>query len=70
MVLIVANLNTVGIGFTAFLILRMNCRLLPAQLRPRWYHRAGMIGCGVFYLGMATVVFFQTQMPLIRELFL
>ncbi|MDP6443244.1 MAG: Nramp family divalent metal transporter, partial [Pirellulaceae bacterium] len=50
MVLIVANLNTIGIGFTAFLILRMNCRLLPKQLQPRWYHRAGMISCGAFYL--------------------
>ena len=69
MVLIVANLNTIGIGFTAFLILRMNCRLLPVQLRPRWYHRMGMIGCGIFYLGMASIVFFQTQVPLIRELF-
>ena len=47
----------------------MNCRLLPVQLRPRWYHRMGMIGCGIFYLGMASIVFFQTQVPLIRELF-
>ena len=69
MVLVVANLNTVGIGFTSFLILRMNCRLLPPQLRPRWYHRAGMVACGVFYLGMAAIVFFNTQVPIIKELF-
>jgi len=69
MVLLIANLNTIGIGFTSFLILRMNCRLLPPQLRPRWYHRVGMIACGVFYLGMATIVFINTQVPLIKELF-
>ena len=37
--------------------------------RPRWWHKAGMIACGVFYLGMATIVFFNTQVPIIKELF-
>ncbi len=69
MVMIIANLGNLTLGFTAFYILRINMRLLPPALRPRWYHRAGIIACGVFYLGLAVLVFFQTQWPFIKRLF-
>ena len=60
MILIVANMNNLAIGFTAIFILRVNTRLLPPELRPRWYNRAGMIACGVFYMGLAALVFART----------
>ena len=69
MIMIIANVGNLTLGFTAFYILRINLRLLPPELRPRWYHRAGMIACGIFYLGLAGLVFFQTQWPFIKGLF-
>jgi hypothetical protein len=57
MTLVVANLNNLAIGATAFQVLWINCTMLPPELRPRWYHRTGLIMCGVFYLGMAGLVF-------------
>ena len=52
----IANFNNVALGLTSFQLLWINHRLLPAPLRPRWYHSLGVAGCGVFYLGMATLV--------------
>ena len=69
MIMLIANLGNLTLGFTAFYILRINMRLLPPALRPRWYHRAGIIACGIFYLGLAVLVFFQTQWPFIKGLF-
>ena len=68
MVLVIANLNNIGLGLTAFFILRNNLVYLPKELRPGWIHRIGIIGCGVFYLGMATLVFYHKQLPILREL--
>ncbi len=68
MVLVIANLNNVGLGFTAFFILRNNLVYLPQALRPGWIHRIGILGCGVFYLGMATLVFYNKQLPILLEL--
>ena len=68
MVLVIANLNNIGLGLTAFLVLRNNLVYLPKQLRPGWIHRIGIIGCGVFYLGLALLVFSQKQLPILREL--
>ena len=68
MVLVVANLNNVGLGFTAFFILRNNLRYLPEPLRPRWINRIGIYFCGTFYLGIAALVFYQKQWPIILEL--
>ncbi len=68
MVMIIANMGNLTLGITAFYILRINTRLLPPALRPRWYHRAGLIACGVFYLGLAVLVFIQTQWPYIKGL--
>jgi hypothetical protein len=68
MTLVIANLNNLAIGVTAFQVLWVNCTMLPPELRPRWYHRAGLICCGVFYLGMSALVFFNTQLPILKEL--
>ena len=56
-----------AIGFTAFFILRVNTRLLPPALRPRWYQRLGLAACGVFYLGLAALVFRQEQLPVLLD---
>jgi hypothetical protein len=69
MTLVIANLNNVALGLTAFHVIWNNYRLLPPALRPRWYHCLGVLGCGVFYLGLAVLVFIEKQVPMIRELF-
>lgn len=68
MTLVIANLNNLALGLTAFHLLWINSSLLPPELRPRWYHRLGLIGCGTFYLGMAWLVFATKQLPILREL--
>jgi hypothetical protein len=67
MTLIIANLNNVGIGVTSVQLLWLNRRLLPASVRPRWYHQIGLAACGGFYLGLAALVFVTKQWPVIRE---
>lgn len=59
MTLVIANLNNLAIGGTAFHLLWINCRLLPPELRPRWYHRLGLLACGVCYLGMFGLVLYH-----------
>jgi hypothetical protein len=54
----IANFNNLAIGLTAFHILWINTRLLPAPLRPRWYSRVGLVACGLFYVGLAALVFY------------
>ncbi len=68
MTLIIANLNNLAIGVTAFHLLWVNRTLLPPPLRPRWYHQLGLFLCGVFYLGLAGLVFMTKQWPMIREM--
>ncbi|MFM9069586.1 MAG: Nramp family divalent metal transporter [Planctomycetota bacterium] len=63
MTIVIANLNNLAIGITAFVVIYMNHRLLPQPLRPRWYQTLGMIGCGIFYLGLSALVFFHDQLP-------
>jgi hypothetical protein len=65
MVTVIANLNNVALGFTAFHILWINCRLLPEPLRPRWYQRIGIACCGVFYMSLALLVFWAKVVPLV-----
>jgi hypothetical protein len=67
MTLVIANLNNLAIGITSFHLLWINCTLLPPELRPRWYQRGGVIACGLFYLGMAALVFMTKQWPMIQE---
>lgn len=68
MTLVIANLNNLAIGFTSFHLLWINSTMLPPALRPRWYHRIGVFACGVFYLGMAGLVFMTKQWPMLREM--
>lgn len=65
MVTVIANLNNVALGLTAFHILWLNCRLLPEPLRPRWYQRVGIACCGVFYMSLALLVFWAKIVPLV-----
>jgi hypothetical protein len=60
----IANMNNLALGATAFQLLWINHRLLPRALRPRWYHSLGVLGCGVFYLGLAALVFVYKIIPL------
>lgn len=53
----IANFNNLALGVTSLQLLWINHRLLPRELRPRWYHSAGVAGCSVFYLGLAWLVF-------------
>lgn len=61
----IANFNNLALGITAFQLLWINHRLLPQPLRPRWYHTLGVLGCGVFYLGLAALVFTFKIWPMI-----
>ena len=64
MVLVIANLNNVALGFTAFHVWWVNTRMLPPELRPRWYNQIGILSCGFMYCGLATLVFFVKIVPL------
>ncbi len=65
MVTVIANLNNVALGATAFHVLWINTRFLPRELRPRWYQRAGLVACGVFYLGLSALVFQAKVWPIL-----
>ena len=60
----IANFNNLAIGVTSFQLLWINYRLLPYEVRPKWYHSAGLMSCGVFYLGLAGLVFAFKIWPL------
>jgi hypothetical protein len=68
MTIVIANLNNLAIGITAFVVIAMNRRLLPPALRPRWYQTFGMLLCGLFYLGLSALVFFNEQLPFLINL--
>jgi len=65
MVLVIANLNNVALGVTAFHVLWINRTLLPEPLRPRWLNQLGIAACGVFYCGIAVLVFCAKILPLL-----
>jgi hypothetical protein len=52
-----AILGNVALGFSAFHTLYVNCTLLPRELRPNRLMRAGLIGCGLFFLSITALVF-------------
>ena len=68
MFLVIANLNNVALGITAFVVLANNLRFLPPSLRPGWMARVGMTLCGCFYLGLAVLVFVEKQLPFLRDM--
>lgn len=53
----IANFNNLALGLTSLQLLWINHRLLPAPFRPRWYQSLGLAACGLFYLGLAGLVF-------------
>jgi hypothetical protein len=61
MVLVIANLNNIALGVTAFVLLWVNLTLLPRPLRPGWINRCGVFCCGVFYLGLALLVIYHKK---------
>ena len=65
MVTVIANLNNVALGSTAFMVLYINRKFLPEQLRPKWYNQLGIACCGVFYLGLALLVLFAKVIPML-----
>lgn len=67
MTTVIANLNNVAIGVTSLQLIWINHRLLPRVLRPGWFQSLGVLGCGVFYLGLATLVFVEKIWPLLRQ---
>jgi hypothetical protein len=69
MTIVIANLNNLAIGVTSLQLLYINHRLLPREIKPRWYHSAGLILCAVFYLGLTALVFIEKQLPALREFF-
>jgi hypothetical protein len=70
MTLVIANLGNLALGVTAFQVLWINCRWLPQAIRPSWFSRLGLAMCGLFYLTITTLVFFEKQWPVLRELLL
>jgi hypothetical protein len=68
MTIIIANLNNVAIGVTSLQLLWINHRLLPPEVRPRWYHSTGLILCALFYLGLSVLVFLVKQLPELQKI--
>lgn len=62
----IANFNNLALGGTAFAVLAVNRRFLPPPLRPGRLAVAGLWGCGIFYLGLAALVFRVTTWPMIH----
>jgi hypothetical protein len=68
MTLIIANLGNLAMGLTAVFILYVNLKYLPKAIRPGLLNRLGLVCCAVFYLGLAVLVFVNTQVPILRDL--
>ena len=67
MFIVVAVLGNVAMGLTSFHLLWVNTHFLPRELRPRWYHRLGLTGCGAFYLVLAGLVWHVKMWPVVSE---
>jgi hypothetical protein len=51
-----AVLMNLALGSTALHSLYVNKTLLPPELRPNWFMQLGVIFCGLFFLGITTIV--------------
>ncbi len=51
-------LGNIALGFSAFHTLAVNRRLLPVELRPNWFMQFGLVACGVFFIGITTIILF------------
>ncbi len=50
------SIGNVALGFSALHTLYVNRTLLPRELRPNRFIQAGVLGCGVFFLGVSLIV--------------
>ena len=57
---IATNIYNSALGFSFFHTLAVNTILLPRELRPGWFTRAGMLLGGTFFLALAIVSLIQT----------
>ncbi|MBM3840265.1 MAG: hypothetical protein FJ398_20325 [Verrucomicrobia bacterium] len=55
----VANFWNLALGFSAVLTVVANRRLLPKELRPRWFMELGALYCAAFYLGIFGIVAYK-----------
>ena len=46
-----------GLGASALHALYVNCTLLPPEVRPNWFIRAGVVFCSLFFFGISGIVF-------------
>ena len=67
MVTVIANLNNIALGVTAFHVLWINRNFLPSELRPKWYNQVGIALCGLFYFGLAVLVFVAKVIPILNS---
>ena len=61
---IATNIYNFALGISCFHTLAVNTVLLPRELRPGWFARAGMALGGVFFVFLATVAAIQTARQL------
>jgi hypothetical protein len=59
MVKVSGVLMNFALGFSAFHTLAVNLIFLPKPLRPGWVARFGLVGCGVFFIGISVLGFPQ-----------
>jgi hypothetical protein len=52
-----AVVGNASLGFSALIALYLNRTMLARELRPKWFLQLGVLGCVIFFLGMATTVF-------------
>ena len=52
-----------ALGFSCFHTLVINLTLLPRQLRPGWFARAGLFIAGMFFFTLATITLVETVRP-------
>ena len=50
-------LMNLGLGASALHALYVNCTLLPREVRPNWFIRAGVVFCSLFFFGISGIVF-------------
>jgi hypothetical protein len=52
---IATNIMNFALGFSCFHTLVINLTLLPRELRPGWFARAGLVAAGVFFFALAGI---------------
>ncbi len=64
LVLVIAStvFMNLALGFASFHTLWVNVTFLPRELRPNWIMRIGLVGCGIFFLGICAIALKQ-QLP-------